>query len=166
MPRLAEFPNLIVMRTVSKLGLAGIRLGYMSGSAALLREFDKVRPPYNINVLTQSAAEFVLTHSAILDGQAASLRAERSTMAAALAAFPGVEVFPSAANFLLIRIVGADNSADAVFARLLERKVLVKNVGKMHALLQNCLRITVSTPEENAAFLGALTASLVASPAS
>jgi len=160
MPRLAEFSNLIVMRTVSKLGLAGIRLGYMSGSAALLREFDKVRPPYNINVLTETAAEFVLTHSAILDRQAAELRAQRSQMSAALAALPGVQVFESAANFLLIRIAGAGNSADAVFARLLERKVLVKNVGKMHALLQNCLRITVSTPEENAAFLAALSASL------
>ncbi len=160
MPRLAEFPNLIVMRTVSKLGLAGIRLGYMSGSAALLREFDKVRPPYNINVLTQAAAEFVLGHSDVLNAQAADLRAQRSALAAALAALPGVEVFPSAANFLLIRVQGDGVSANDVFARLLDRKVLVKNVGKMHALLQNCLRITVSTAQENAVFLDAFTASL------
>jgi histidinol-phosphate aminotransferase len=161
MPRLAEFPNLIVMRTVSKLGLAGIRLGYMSGSATLLREFDKVRPPYNINVLTQAAAEFVLGHSDVLNAQAADLRAQRSALAAALTAMPGVEVFPSAANFLLIRIAGAGVCANDVFARLLDRKVLVKNVGKMHVSLQNCLRITVSTAQENAVFLDALTASLV-----
>ena len=166
MPRLAEFPNLIVMRTVSKLGLAGLRLGYMSGSAALLREFDKVRPPYNINVLTQAAAEFVLGHGTILEQQAANLRAQRSAMAAALSRLPCVEVFPSAANFLLIRIGGPDISADTVFSRLLERKVLVKNVGKMHASLQNCLRVTVSTPEENAVFLDALAYSLSPSPAS
>lgn len=159
MPRLAEFDNLIVMRTVSKLGLAGIRLGYMSGSSALLAEFEKVRPPYNINVLTQAAAEFVLDHVGILDSQAAVLRDERAKLAAELAVLPGIEVFPSAANFLLIRVPAANN----VFSALLERKVLVKNVGKMHALLENCLRITVSTPEENRLFIDALKSSLASS---
>lgn len=156
MPRLAEFDNLIVMRTVSKLGLAGIRLGYMAAGAALLAEFDKVRPPYNINVLTQAAAEFVLDHTAVLDAQAEALRSERTRLSAALSALPGVEVFPSAANFLLIRVP----CADEVFANLLQRKILIKNVGKMHASLENCLRVTVSTPQENALFLDALRASL------
>jgi histidinol-phosphate aminotransferase len=160
MPRLPEFANMVVMRTVSKLGLAGIRLGYMSASAALLAEFDKVRPPYNVNVLTQAAAEFVLDHAAVLDGQAASLREERSKLATALAALPDVEVFPSAANFLLVRFKTGQHNVNDVFAALLERKVLVKNVGKMHALLENCLRVTVSTPEENTLFLDALKAAL------
>jgi histidinol-phosphate aminotransferase len=160
MPRLAEFDNLIVMRTVSKLGLAGIRLGYMSGSAALLSEFDKVRPPYNINVLTQAAAEFVLDHAQVLDAQAAALRDEREKLVAALTALPGVKVFPSAANFLLMRVEAENTSANNVFSALLERKVLIKNVGRMHALLENCLRVTVSTPEENKLFLDALKASL------
>jgi histidinol-phosphate aminotransferase len=160
MPKLAEFDNLVVMRTVSKLGLAGIRLGYMSASSALLAEFDKVRPPYNINVLTQAAAEFVLDHADVLDAQARSLREERARLAAALAGLPGIQVFPSAANFLLIRVQTGKNNADNVFSALLSRKVLIKNVGKMHPLLENCLRVTVSTPEENAAFLDALTASL------
>jgi histidinol-phosphate aminotransferase len=156
MPCLPEFPNLVVMRTVSKLGLAGIRLGYMSASAELLAEFDKVRPPYNINVLTQAAAEFVLDHVEVLDEQAAILRAERAKLIASLAALPGVEVFPSAGNFLLLRVAGADK----VFSALHERKVLIKNVGKMHSLLENCLRVTVSTPEENAVFLDAFNAAL------
>ncbi|HEX8883382.1 MAG TPA: aminotransferase class I/II-fold pyridoxal phosphate-dependent enzyme, partial [Noviherbaspirillum sp.] len=160
MPRLAEFDNLVVMRTVSKLGLAGIRLGYMSASSALLEQFEKVRPPYNINVLTQATAEFVLEHSDVLDAQAASLRDERSRVAAELAALPGVEVFPSAANFLLMRITRAGLDSALVHARLLEQKVLVKNVGKMHALLHNCLRVTVSTPEENTLFLNALKTAL------
>jgi histidinol-phosphate aminotransferase len=160
MPRLAEFANLIVMRTVSKLGLAGIRLGYMSGNNALLAEFEKVRPPYNINVLTQAAAEFVLDHAAVLDAQAAALRHERAKLAAELAALPGVEVFPSAANFLLIRVKTTKANANKVFSALLDRKVLIKNVGKMHTLLENCLRVTVSTPEENKLFLDALKASL------
>ena len=160
MPRLAEFENLIVMRTVSKLGLAGIRLGYMAGAASLLSEFDKVRPPYNINVLTQAAAEFVLGHADILDAQAAQLRAVRDDLAHSLAALPGVTPFASDANFILVRIAGAGVSADTVFANLLTRKVLVKNVGKMHSLLHDCLRVTVSTPEETAQFLVALKASL------
>jgi histidinol-phosphate aminotransferase len=163
MPRLAEFDNLIVMRTVSKLGLAGIRLGYMAGSAALLTQFDKVRPPYNINVLTQAAAEFLLDHTDILDAQAARLRAERGRLAQALAALPGVTPFASDANFILLRIATPHADANAVFANLLARKVLVKNVGKMHALLHDCLRITVSTPAENAQLLAALAGALQAS---
>jgi histidinol-phosphate aminotransferase len=160
MPRLADFGNLVVMRTVSKLGLAGIRLGYMSASQALLTEFDKVRPPYNVNVLTQAAAEFVLDHADVLDAQAAMLREERTRLSAALAALPGVEVFPSAANFLLIRVKTQKIHADDVFSALLDRKVLIKNVGKMHPLLENCLRVTVSTPEENQLLLDAMKASL------
>lgn len=160
MPRLPEFGNLVVMRTVSKLGLAGIRLGYMSASAALRAEFDKVRPPYNVNVLTQAAAEFVLEHVAVLDAQAAALREERARLGAALAALSGVEVFPSAANFLLIRVTAQKADANTVFSRLLDRKVLIKNVGKMHPLLENCLRVTVGTPEENRLLLDALQASL------
>jgi histidinol-phosphate aminotransferase len=162
MARLPEFDNLLVMRTVSKLGLAGIRLGYMAASDALLKEFDKVRPPYNINVLTQAAAEFVLDHADVLDQQAASLRSEREKLARALATLPGVTVFPSAANFLLVRVQNVGKNATEVFDGLVERKILIKNVGKMHPLLDNCLRVTVSTPEENRLFLDAFSASLAA----
>lgn len=154
MPRLPEFANLVVMRTVSKLGLAGVRLGYMSASGELLEQFEKVRPPYNINVLTQTAVEFALANLQVLDDQAALLRSEREQQAAALAALPGVEVFPSAANFLLLRVANAGR----VFEKLIERKVLIRNVGKMHTLLADCLRVNVSTPEENAQFLDAFKA--------
>lgn len=160
MPRLPDFANLIVMRTVSKLGLAGIRLGYMSAAADLLAQFDKVRPPYNINILTQTTAEFMLEHSNVLDAQAAAIRSERDRLAKVLAAMPSVQVFPSSANFILIRIVAAGLSGTAVFERLLARKVLVKNVGRMYPLLDNCIRITVSTPSENALLEEALQSSL------
>jgi histidinol-phosphate aminotransferase len=156
MPRLTEFGNLLVMRTVSKLGLAGIRLGYVAGAPEWLAQLDKVRPPYNVNVLTEATALFALEHVDVLDEQAAQLRAERGRLAEAMAAQPGVTVFPSAANFLLIRVTDAAQTFD----RLLARKVLIKNVSKMHALLANCLRVTVSTPEENAQFLEAFAASL------
>lgn len=156
MADLPRWPDLIVMRTVSKSGLAGVRLGYMAGDADWIREFDKVRPPYNINVLTQTAVEFALAHHAVLDAQAAALRAERETLAATLAAIPGVMVFPSAGNFLLLRITDAAQ----VFERLKSRKVLIKFLGKAHPLLANCLRVTVSTAQENAVFLEAFKASL------
>lgn len=154
MPLLPMFPNLVVMRTVSKLGLAGVRLGYMSASPELLEQFEKVRPPYNVNVLTQAAVVYALENLSVLDYQAALLRGERARQAEALAALPGVEVFPSDANFLLFRV----NDADRVFEKLLERKVLIRNVGKMHPLLHNCLRVNVSTPEENNQFLEAFKA--------
>ena len=156
MGRLPEFPNLVVMRTLSKLGLAGIRLGYLSGDAKLLAEFEKVRPPYNVNVLTQVAAEFALDHLDVLDRQAEMLNTERTRLAAELAALPGVEVFPSAANFIALRVPDAER----VCADLRAGKVLVKNLGKMDKMLTDCIRVTVSTPEENTAFLNALKASL------
>lgn len=149
MSKLPEYPNLVVMRTVSKLGLAGIRLGYMSAVPELLAEFDKVRPPYNVNVLTEATAEFAMDHIDVFNRQAAIIRSEREKLAVALTKLPEIEVFPSRANFLLIRVP----KADEVFEKLLARKVLIKNMGKMHTLLQNCLRITVSSPEENKIFL-------------
>jgi len=155
MHRLPEFENMVVMRTLSKLGLAGIRLGYMSAAPALLAQFDKVRPPYNVNVLTQIAAEFALDHLDVLDQQAELLNASRTSLAAELAALPGVEVFPSAANFLMVRVPDADR----VCANMLSKNVLVKNLSKM-PVLANCIRVTVSTPEENSLFLNALKASL------
>ena len=166
MGRLPEFDNLVVMRTLSKLGLAGIRLGYLAGAPALLAEFDKVRPPYNINVLTQAAALLVLRRKDVLDGQAAVLREERAMLARELATLPGVRVYPSAANFILVRFggdAGADLDAGAatmrangVFAYLKGQRILVKNMSGGHSLLQGCLRLTVGSPEENRALLAGL----------
>ncbi len=152
MPRAAEFDNVVVMRTVSKLGLAGIRLGYMAASPAWIMHFDKVRPPYNINVLTQATADFLLDHLDVLDAQAAELRAQRTSLARELAALPGMTVFPSAGNFLLVRVP----DAAVAFETLLTSRVLIKNVSKTHPLLVNCVRLTVGTAEENAQMVAAL----------
>jgi len=152
MPRAGEFDNVVVMRTMSKLGLAGIRLGYLAGRPSWLNEFDKVRPPYNVNVLTQAAADLLLDHVDVLDAQAAQLRAERAALAAEVAKLPGAQVFESAGNFLLVRVP----DAAAVFDTLLSTRILIKNVGKMHPLLANCVRLTVGTPDENAKLLAAL----------
>ncbi|MET3108797.1 histidinol-phosphate aminotransferase [Oxalobacteraceae bacterium GrIS 2.11] len=152
MTRLPEFSNLVVMRTVSKLGWAGLRLGYMSASGEILAEIEKVRPPYNINVLTAAAAEFLLDHLPLFSEQANQICAQRTAVIAQLACMPGVHVFPSQANFVLIRVANAEQ----IFGKLLGHKILVKNVGKMHSLLADCLRVTVSTNEENRLFLDAL----------
>lgn len=148
---LAAHPHMILMRTVSKLGLAGVRLGYMAGHAELMQELEKIRPPYNVNVLTEAAASFILPRAEVLQQQAAAICAQRTELKNALEKLPGVEVFPSAANFLLLRVANSDE----IHTKLLEQKILVKNVGKMHKLLHNCLRITVSNQQENAAFLAA-----------
>jgi histidinol-phosphate aminotransferase len=156
MQRLGEFDNLVVMRTVSKMGLAGLRLGLLAGPAAWLDQFDKVRLPYNINVLTQASADFALGHKAVFDEQTRLIRAERERLAAAIAQMDGVEVFPSQANFLLLRTPAG--KATAWFQGLRERGVLIKNLDGAHPLLTNCLRPTVGTPQENDALLKALEA--------
>ncbi len=147
---LAGYPNLAVLRTVSKLGLAGIRLGYLAGWPEWIEQFDKVRSPYNINVLTQAAALFLLEHLDVLEEQAARIRKERGELAEALARLPGVTVFLSQANFLVVRVPDADRA----FADLLRQRVLVKNLNG--PAMKNCLRITVGTPEENRILIAAL----------
>jgi len=156
LPRLAEFPNLGVLRTLSKVGLAGIRLGYLAAQPQWIAEFDKVRQVYNVNVLTQTAAEFALEHWEVLAAQAREVLGERARLAAALAALPGVTVFPSAANFLLVRVPDAPRVAQA----LRRARVLVRSFHGAHPLLAHCLRVTVGTPEENRILREALAVAL------
>src|SRR4029077_10916264 len=104
MPRLAEFENMVVMRTVSKTSLAGLRLGYVCGRPEWIDEFNKTRSPFNINVLTEAVAIKVLQNKTVLDEQAARVLAEREPVRAALQKLPGIAVYPSAANFLLARV--------------------------------------------------------------
>jgi histidinol-phosphate aminotransferase len=156
MQRLAQHPNLVVMRTLSKSGMAGIRLGYAAGSPAWMREFDKVRPPYNVNVLTQLVAERLLAHAEVLEHQAALIRGERGRLKAEFERMPGVTAFESDANFLLARVPDAGKA----FAGMKERGVLVKLLHGSHPLLAQCVRITVGTTAENTQCLAALRASL------
>jgi len=148
--------NLLVLRTVSKSGLAGARLGYLCGSPAWLAEFDKIRPPYNVNAFAQCAVAFALEHADVLDAQAAILRDERTRLGAALVGMAGITPFPSDANFILFRVAGDDGAATRVFDALKRRRVLIKDLSRMHPLCANALRVTVSSPEENDRFLEAL----------
>ncbi len=154
--RLAVHQHVLLMRTMSKFGLAGVRIGYLIGRTALIAELEKVRPPYNISVLNAEAALFALEHADVFAQQAAEIRAQRATLLAQLARLPGVKPWPSDANMILVRVPDAARA----FAGLKERRVLVKNVSTMHPLLSNCLRLTVGTPQENAQLLAALQACL------
>jgi histidinol-phosphate aminotransferase len=156
LPRVAEFPNLLVLRTVSKVGMAGLRLGYAIAAPEWIAQLNKLRAPYNVNALTQAAAVALLADAGWIDGQAEAIRSERARLAVALARLPGVSVFETQTNFLLARVPDADRLYDG----LKQRRILVKNVHSWHPLLANCLRITVGTPRENEALLAALTALL------
>ena len=154
--RVARHDHVLLMRTLSKFGLAGARLGYMMGPAALVAEIDKVRPPYNISVLNCECALFALEHADIFAQQAADIRNQRARIFEALARMPGVKSWPSEANMVLVRVPDAART----FEGMKGAGVLVKNVSKMHPLLANCLRLTVGTADENTRMLAALEASL------
>ena len=170
--RLARHSHVLLMRTLSKFGLAGVRLGYMMGPKALIAEFDKVRPPYNISVLNCEAALFALEHQPVFAAQAADLVQQRERLMTALRAMPGLQVWNSDANMILVRVLDADANAQAsapgagsdaasrVFERLKAGGVLIKNISKMHPLLANCLRLTVGTADENTQLLAILEKSL------
>ncbi|KAB2869710.1 MAG: histidinol-phosphate transaminase [Burkholderiaceae bacterium] len=156
LPRMPAHDHVLVMRTLSKFGLAGVRLGYLCGKAALIDEVDKVRAPYNVSVLNAEATLFALEHADEYARQAAMIRDERQRLQATLRSLPGVRAFPSEANMILLRV----SDAARTFEGMKARGVLVKNVSALHPLLAQCLRITVGTPQENALMIDALKASL------
>ena len=148
--------HVLVMRTLSKFGLAGVRIGYLMGPARIVDQVDKLRPPYNVSVLNAECGLFALEHADVFAAQAADIRAQRQKLIIALNAMPGVQAYSSEANMLLVRVPDAEKA----FTGMKARKVLVKNVSTMHPLLANCLRLTVGTESENAQMLAALLASL------
>lgn len=154
-------PNLVLVRTVSKLGLAGLRLGLAIGPSDWIAELEKLRPPYNVNVLTMAAAEVLLAHHRVFEEQAAAIVAERARLEAALDRMPAVKRFPSAANFVLARVPDAAGAHEA----LRQRGILVRNLHGSHPLLANCLRLTIGTADENAKLIEALASVLIPSHA-
>jgi len=153
--RITRHGHVLLMRTLSKFGLAGVRIGYMMGRAELIAQIDKVRPPYNVSVLNAEAALFALEHEDVFAAQAADLKRERTRIQAALEEM-GLKSWPSDANMILVRVPDPAASFEGMKAR----KVLVKNVSRMHPLLAGCLRLTVGTPDENTQMLAALRATL------
>ncbi len=156
MQRLERHPHVLLMRTMSKFGLAGVRIGYLMGRREVISEVNKLRPPFNISVLNCEAALFALEHADEYARQAALIRSERDALRVALEAIQGVEPFPSQANMILVRVADAKRTFEGMKAL----GVLVKNVSAMHPLLDQCLRLTVGTPPENQLMLLALRKSL------
>ncbi len=154
LPRVLDHPNVLVVRTVSKIGMAGLRLGYVAGHPEWIAELEKVRPPYNVSTLAQAVAPILLEAGAALAEQARAIVGERERLVAALATLPGFRVFATETNFVLVRVPDATNE----FAALRAGGILVKNLHGWHPLLANCLRITVGLPEENDALLRILSA--------
>jgi histidinol-phosphate aminotransferase len=154
--RITRHDHVLLMRTMSKFGLAGVRIGYMMGPKALIAQIDKVRPPYNVSVLNCEAALFALEHADVFAAQARDVREQRARVQRELAGWPGVKSWPSDANMILVRVPDAQKTFD----RMKAHGILVKNVSKMHPLLANCLRLTVGTADENAQMLAALQATL------
>lgn len=154
--RLLQYPNLLVMRTFSKLGMAGLRLGFLAGSAAWLEQLEKLRLPYNVGVLPQLVAEKLLEHHGMLLQQAEQIKLDRAKLYQQLSLIPVVQVYKSEANFLLFRVA----NATAIFSGLKQRGVLIKNLNGAHPMLKGCLRVTVGTPDENERFMIALKESI------
>lgn len=161
MGRLPEFRNLLVMRTLSKLGLAGLRLGFLAGSPLWLDHLEKVRLPYNINCLTQISAEFALSRPELFASQVRDLLRDRRHLSAMLSRMNGVQVYESRANFILFRL--AERDADQIFAELKRAGVLIRNLHPAGGALTGCLRVTVGTPDENRRFLEVLRTALALS---
>ena len=156
----AAHRHVLLLRTLSKFGLAGVRLGYLMGPAALVAEIDKLRPPYNISTLNAECGLFALEHADVFAGQARQICEQRDRLLAALHAMPAIHAWPSDANMVLVRVAPDDAGAATVFAALRHAGVLVKNVSTMHASLAGCLRLTVGTADENSQLIAALAASL------
>jgi histidinol-phosphate aminotransferase len=156
MPQLATHEHVLVMRTLSKFGLAGVRMGYLAGAAPLIEQIDKVSPPFNVSGLNAAATLFALEHAEVFAEQADILRRERQRLMISLRGMPGVTVFPSEANMILVRVPDSKRAFDGMKAR----KVLVKHIAGLHPLLANCLRLTVGAPEENTMMIQALKESL------
>ena len=156
MQRAARWPHVLVMRTMSKFGLAGVRIGYLTGPKSLIAEIDKLRPPFNISVLNSHCALFALEHADVYRRQAEDIKAERERLQHALREMPEVKTWRSDANMVLVRVPDAQRAFDGMKSR----GVLVKNVSKMHPLLAECLRLTVGTHDENTRLVEALQASI------
>ena len=158
LPKISGNSNVLIMRTLSKSGLAGLRMGILIGADKWLNELEKVRLPYNINSLTQASAEFCLHHYRVFEQQAEQILRDRSELINQLTARKGISIFPTEANFILFR---SEIDAPSIYQGLKDRGVLIRLLHQENTVLHNCLRVTVGTREENQAFLQALDACLL-----
>lgn len=155
--RLEQFPDMLVLRTLSKSGMAALRLGFLVCHPQWATQLEKVRLPYNINSLTQCSAEFYLEQYATIQHQAEQIIAQRQSVFARLTDQPQLCTYPSEANFILFKL---DQDAERIHTHLKQQGILVKNLHGAGSALQNCLRVTIGNASENEQFLAALQQSL------
>ncbi len=155
-PLVGKIDGFCVMRSLSKIGLAALRVGALIGPSDLVAQLDKVRLPFNVNAVSMALACAVLEHPERLEERVRKVAAARRELAAGLAAVPGLTVFASEANFVLVR---TPIDGQRAWQRLLERGVLVRNLSRPGPL-ENCLRVTAGTPEENQRCVDAMRAAL------
>jgi len=158
LPFLKKHRNMIILRTLSKIGLAGLRVGVLTASKEIIGELNKIRLPYNINTLSQAAGLVALKHASTLNAQISLLISERRKLYNALLRMPGVTPFPTETNFILMWI---EKDATKVFQALKKRGILVKNLDRPGPL-KGCLRVTIGTPAENKEFFKTLKVFLTA----
>lgn len=149
LPQAGSVENLVVMRTISKIGFAGLRIGYAAGSPAVMGELAKILPPYNMNQLSLATAKFALQHHDVIQTTIDILKTERERVFNELSAIGRLKAFPSEANFITVRVP----DADALFNTLKENRILIKKLHGTHPLLAQCVRITIGSPEQNDAVL-------------
>lgn len=149
LPQAGSIENLVVMRTISKIGFAGLRIGYAAGSPAVMGELAKILPPYNMNQLSLATAKFALQHHDVIQTTIDILKTERERVFNELSAIGRLKAFPSEANFITVRVP----DADALFNTLKENRILIKKLHGTHPLLAQCVRITIGSPEQNDAVL-------------
>lgn len=141
--------NLVVLRSLSKIGLAGLRVGYGIADPVIIEQINKIRLPYNSNTVSQELSAKLLEHFEPVQKQIDLILEQRDWLAQALAQVPGLQVFPSDSNFILFRV---ERNSEDVFNRLVEKGILIRDLSS-HPRLKNCLRVTVGTHEENAEFV-------------
>ncbi len=152
LPKLEKYKNLVILRTLSKIGLAGLRLGMMFAASDLVYEVNKARLPYNVNSLSQKAAWFILNHDDELKDQIEKVKSGRRWLLEKMSELKGVHVYPSDANIILFRVSG---TGEKLFRDLIEDGILIRNMSRP-GRLYNCLRVCVGTEEENRLFIEAL----------
>ncbi len=151
-PYLAQHKNLVILRTFSKaFSLAGVRVGYLLGNPEVIREFLKVRQPYSVDAVSQAIARVVFRNRAKFEHGIMQIVSERGRMFRELSQLPGVTAYPSNANYILFRAEGAGE----VWQQLYDRGILVRDFSRA-PMLQDCLRVSIGSPEENDEFLAAL----------
>lgn len=153
--RLKRHDNVVIMRTLSKIGFAGLRVGVLIGRREWISELHKVRPPYNINALSQASAVFALENETELEQLVAETVQQRKRLQVALGEIAGMQVFPSDANFILMRCTGPHDAGD-VHRHLKNAGIAVKNFDAPSTPLAGCLRISVGTSEQNDRLIASL----------